>query len=83
MMTVRFPTGFCVQYNGANYALRRDAYTDLFTKEGGTWIAQVPNDAIIEVVQPCRTYFVCPDEMLAGIEKDIRLLKRRVTTKRK
>ena len=58
MITVRFPTGFSVQYNSANFVKRCvNGYSDLYDKEGGTWVAQVPTAAcIVEVVPPCRTY---------------------------
>ncbi len=59
MITVRFPTGFSVQYNNANYATRSHdgGYTDIYTKKDGAWVAQVPTSScLIEVVSPCRTY---------------------------
>jgi len=66
MLTVRFATGLSLQYNSANHAVRSQyGYTDLYSKEpsrGGTWIAQVPNDCLIEVAllgpmaPACRVY---------------------------
>lgn len=58
MMTVRFPSGFSVQYNTANYVSRvGNGYTDLYTEKGGSWVAQVPTaGCIVESVPPCRTY---------------------------
>jgi len=53
MMTVRFASGLAVTYNSANYVTRTNGYADLYTKRHGAWIAQVPNDAIIETVRPC------------------------------
>lgn len=56
MMTVRFSTGFSVQYNDANWASRSETHTDLYDKKGGRWLAQVPMDALIEVAPNCRAY---------------------------
>lgn len=56
MMTVRFPTGVAVQFNEANYVIRGDRITDLYDKKDGRWLAQVPNDCLIEVVRACRVY---------------------------
>jgi hypothetical protein len=53
MMTVRFASGLAVTYNSATYVTRNSAYADLYAKKDGAWIAQVPLDAIIEVVRPC------------------------------
>ena len=56
MITVRFPSGFSVQYKSVSFVKRSQSYSDLYEKEGGRWIAQVPNAALIELVSPCRTY---------------------------
>lgn len=59
MITVRFPDGFSVQYNSANYVTRdqiQHGFADLYTEKDGKWVAQVPVDAMIEVMTPCRTY---------------------------
>ena len=49
MITVRFPSGFSVQYNRANYVHRSSEFSDLYVKRGEdkTWVAQVPNTALI------------------------------------
>lgn len=84
MITVRFPTGFSIQYNDACFVSRHSEYSDLCVKEGGRWIAQVPNSCVIEVVSPCRTYNpIAPDSdrVQASIEllaKDVRSLKRKL-----
>jgi hypothetical protein len=76
MMTVRFPTGFSVQYSTARFADRSTNYTDLYTKRGGAWVAQVPNDAVIEGVLACRTYSASgPSEDVAV---EIRELRKKV-----
>jgi hypothetical protein len=57
MITVRFPSGFSIQYNSASYVTRRDAYSDLYEKSDGVgWVAQVPNECVIEVKPPCKMY---------------------------
>lgn len=60
MITVRFPSGFSIQYNDAAYAVRLPHYTDLYTSSDEStrrWVAQVPTQGcVVEVVQPCRTY---------------------------
>ncbi len=57
MMTVRSPDGLSVVFNDASYASRHAyGYTDLYTKQDGSWIAQVPNTWLIEVQRPCRVY---------------------------
>src|SRR3569833_3467580 len=81
MMTVRFPNGQAVQYYTATFVLRKDGFSDLYTKKAGTWIAQVPNTCIIESVSACRVY----DELhrnttqqLDRIEKELRSVKRQL-----
>lgn len=57
MITVRFPTGFSVQYNDATYVeYLADDTARLRVGKGGTWVADVPKDALIEVQPACRTY---------------------------
>jgi len=54
MIRVRFPNGQCVTYNEANHVERLAEFTDLYeSKAKRQWIAQVPNTAIIECVEPC------------------------------
>lgn len=66
MITVRFATGFSIQYNDAYYVSRSTSYSDLLTSKGGTWVAQVPNDCVIEFVRPCRIYNANTVDDLAG-----------------
>ena len=59
MVTVRFPTGFSVQYNTATYVNYLDGGTiRLRSGKDGPWIADIytASGAIIEVSSPCRTY---------------------------
>ena len=61
MITVRYPSGFSVQYNGGNYVKYYEGFTRISTANPdteGKWIADVQASAgaIIEVYTPCRTY---------------------------
>lgn len=85
MMTVRFASGLSIQYNTACFAECRvdGAYTDLYTRNGGKWIAQVPTAAcVIEAVPACRVY--CPvgsDTVKASVDlltKEVRAVKRKL-----
>lgn len=82
MITVRFADGLCVQYNTANYVNRHEGYSDICTAKDGTWVAQVPNTAIIEVVQACRTYredYEPINDRLGRVETELRGLKRKLS----
>lgn len=70
MITVRFQNGFSIQYNGATFASRSEHYTDLYTKSGGAWVAQVPNGALIEATIPCRMYNALDDAEAPAVEED-------------
>lgn len=91
MITVRFATGFSVQYNSAGYVDRgTEGLARLYDKKGGTWIATVQGDCIIEgSTPPCRTYSAVRDETtetvralmqseFKTIQRQIRLLGKRV-----
>ena len=62
MLTVRFPNGQAVQYNGANFIYHgNNASYELYTKSkdsGGTCVAIIQASAgvIVELVTPCRVY---------------------------
>jgi hypothetical protein len=58
LITVRFPTGFSVQYNTATYVVWGSVgqRTTLLDRKDGTPLAFVPAECIVEFVQPCRTY---------------------------
>lgn len=84
MITVRFPNGLAVQYNGANFAERRDHWTDIRTEQGGRLIAQVPTaGCIVEFVTPCRVYDALRENEQSQIAKDLRAIKRRLPPVRK
>lgn len=81
MITVRFPSGFSVQYNTANYCVHERGWHTLRTKEGGDWVACVPFDCIVEYITPCRTYNPISErtaDRLDGIEKELRSIKRKI-----
>jgi hypothetical protein len=84
MMTVRFPNGLAIQYNSATFASRGSVYTDIYTREGGAWVAQVPTaGCLIEVVSPCRIYNSSTSETESKIFRELRLLRNQLKTKRK
>lgn len=62
MMTVRFATGFSVQYNDANFIHYGDHTHQLRDRKDGNLIATVPASAIVELVPPCRIYNAVRDE---------------------
>lgn len=81
MMWVRFPTGYWVQYNRASYASRAESYTDLYDRKGGHWIAQVPNDAMIEVEYKCADGFARDEDFNRAVREEVE--RREATRKRK
>lgn len=59
MITVRYPSGFSVQYNDAVYLTYQNHGWELYTDQKKTkWIASIQNSAgvIIESVRPWATY---------------------------
>ncbi|MGH7593391.1 MAG: hypothetical protein ACRELE_06015 [Gemmatimonadales bacterium] len=91
MMTVRFPSGFSIQYNDANYADRHisSGLTDLYTKKDGKWLAQVPtHGCVLELVEPCRIYNALQMDSdavrtsLDALSEEVRLLKRKMAVKK-
>ena len=88
MITVRFASGFSVQYNDANHIDHLSSSEIwLWTgsdKETRKFVAIVPNTCIVEFVAPCRTYnpiTPSPDLMQAEIAllaKEVRSLKRKI-----
>jgi len=81
MMTVRFPTGFSLRFNGANYCVRSISgeFADLYTAKDGAWIAQVPSSCVIEVHQACRAWNAITDSSEA-IEGLVKLIDERHTS---
>jgi hypothetical protein len=88
MITVRFPSGFSIQYNTGRFADRGSSFTDIYTKKDGVLIAQVPNDCcVVEWVTPCRMYNPIATDSdrvqaeVAMLSKEIRSLKRALAKK--
>jgi hypothetical protein len=86
MITVRFPSGFSIQYNDAGFVYRSTEYSDLYkSSEKKHWIAQVPNSCVIELVPPCRTYNPVGTDSdqvnasIATLSSEIRLMKRKLS----
>ena len=81
MITVRFPSGFSVQYNTATYAVREDNRVRLYDKEGGNILAYAPNDTIVEFKTPCRTYNAIDEadaNEIRALRKELRSLTRKI-----
>lgn len=90
MITVRFPSGFSVQYNSATNVYRDSAgYANLYVGPERTgWLAHVPLDCIIEAKPPCRTYFAATQNDAVMLEKKaldhkVCLLKRQIARLKK
>lgn len=70
MITVRFPSGFSVQYNEATamkWAGGSDGgmllYRSAADRDAGKgWHVYVPKEALVEFTAPCRTYSAVRDE---------------------
>lgn len=87
MITVRFDTGFSVQYNDLNWVqvLTEGIFLYKNSKSEG-WSARAPHNAIVEIVQPCRTYnptLFNRDPRMEALEKEMRGLKNRIPAKTK
>lgn len=77
MITVRSPHGLSIIYNDATFVERFSTYSDLYTdSQKSRWVAQVPNDYIIELVKPCKIEFSIPSPE-KDIETILTLLERR------
>lgn len=57
-MKIIFPSGITIDVQNANFAVRSNfGYTDIYDKQGGEWLAQVPNDCLI-LVKDVPGYFM-------------------------
>jgi hypothetical protein len=59
MITVRFPSGFSVQYNDAGFVCGPDerGIVRLYdSSDKKRFFARIPSDALVEFIRPCRTY---------------------------
>ena len=87
MITVRFPSGFSVQYNSARYVTwggdgtSATLWTSKADKEAGKfWVATVNIGcgALIEFVSPCRTYNAAREESESVLKSQIEQLRKEV-----
>lgn len=79
MITVRFPSGFSIQYNDANYSSRETTQTVLWDSSLKKRIfAIVPNECVIEHRTPCRMYNAVDSDGLDAIRKEISSLTRKI-----
>jgi hypothetical protein len=69
MITVRFPTGFSVQYNQLDGADFRPTGIFLGKKsEPNSYSVWAPIDCIIEHISPCRTYWAKDDDLKLAVQ---------------
>lgn len=84
MITVRFPTGFSIQYN-TGYFVRpwNDMLEIRKDSKDGVLLALVPTSCVVEWSSPCRTYQAVPAESdaLLALTKEIKSLKRKLGVK--
>ena len=85
MITVRFPTGFSIQYNEMNHIKWGTDCAHLYKNSTATgWSVTVPKECVIEFVAPCRTYnpiTTDSDKVQAEVQllaKEVRSLKRKL-----
>lgn len=79
MITVRFASGFSVQYNDLTWVEWGGGGTAyLYAAKGTGWKVMVPPGALIEFVAPCRTYNAPSDEaskQVWELTREVRLQK--------
>ena len=84
MITVRFPTGFSVQYDDLNYiGWVGDVgylYKDFKSRgeNGSGWRVKVPPETVIEFIHPCRIYNAAKEESDAALKQQIEQLRKEV-----
>jgi hypothetical protein len=93
MITVRFPSGFSVQYNdlcamkwGSDGTIM--LYTSAADRDAGKgWKVAVPKEALVEFVSPCRTYSAVRDEttetVRALMASEFKTIQRQIRNLRK
>ena len=76
MITVRYPSGFSIQYNSANHVKWYHDRWDLYEQEGGRWVASLSPGmgVLIEVMTPCRTY----NAARAEADADLAVVRRKL-----
>jgi hypothetical protein len=92
MLTVRFPNGQAVQYNGANFLYHGNNQSfELYTKSkesGGTCVAIIPSSAgaLVEFVVPCRVYDgmeMVTGQQIRDIKSSLATIKRKLPAVKK
>lgn len=87
MITVRFDTGFSVQYNDLNWVKFANGMALLYkNKTAAGYSAAAPLTALIEVIDPCRAYnptIFSRDGRMEAVEKELRGLKNRIPARTK
>lgn len=86
MITVRFSSGFSIQYNDLDTVDTRQNFHYLGKKSApGSYFAIAPLDCVIEHIRPCRAYSAVSESTaetlksaVAQLAKDIRSLKRKM-----
>jgi hypothetical protein len=85
MITIRFPSGFSVQYNGATCASNPDSdgivrlYSSVADRSAVVnVIARCPRECILEYTSPCRTYNAAREESESQLKSQIELLRKEV-----
>jgi hypothetical protein len=82
MITVRFPNGQAVKYNDGYYVETETNQRRIYNKGGGTLLAFVPLDCIIEWVTPCAVHNPLDKEEIT-IKYDLEALKKEIKLLRK
>jgi hypothetical protein len=79
VITVRFPSGFSIQYNDLNHADIRDNGIYLGKKsDTGHYSVWAPKDCIIEHISPCRTYDAASESQTAVLKQQVDLLAKEI-----
>lgn len=83
MITVRFPSGFSVQYNDLDMVdIRQDGiYLGMKTAPNSYYV-WAPKDCLIEHIRPCQTYNAMDKEAwnaVGNLHRNFESLKRKVT----
>lgn len=79
MITVRFPSGFSVQYNDLNYVKWGGDVVHLYRDSTSTgWSVTVPQSCIIELMRPCRTYHAA--EPSVEVQNELSALRKKIAS---
>ena len=85
MITVRFPSGFSVQYNSAHFVEGKTStgFQRIREEEGGKIIARAPLNCIVEFCSPYRTYDASTEntetlQQIDSLRREVRSLTRKI-----